>query len=55
MQMSKPETETEIDGVLNKPDMTIVNCSKWSPTQPITPVTKASLLQELIYNEVVDK
>ena len=53
--MSKPETETEIDGVLNKPDnMTIVNCSKWSPTQPITPVTKVSLLQELIY-DVVDK
>ena len=33
MQTSKPETETEIDGVLNKPDnMTIVNYSKWSPT-----------------------
>jgi len=55
MQMSKAETETEIDNVLNKPDMTIVNCSKWSPTQPIIPVTKASLLQELIYDEVVDK
>ena len=56
MQMSKAETEADIEAVLDKPDnMAIVNCSKWSPTQPITPVTKTSLLQELIYDEVVDK
>ena len=56
MQMSQVETDAEIQVVLDKPDnMAIVNCSKWSPTQPITPVTKSSLLQELIYEEVVDK
>ena len=56
MQMSQVETDAEIQAVLDKPDnMAIVNCSKWSPTQPITPVTKSSLLQELIYEKVVDK
>ena len=56
MQMSEAETDADIEAVLDKPEsMAIVNCSKWSPTQPITPVTKASLLQELVYEEVVDK
>ena len=35
--------------------MAIINASNWSPTCPITIISKADLLQELVFAEVIDK
>jgi len=52
MQMSEADTDADIEAVLDK--LESVACH-WLPTQPITPVKKASLLQELVYEEIVDR
>lgn len=50
------KTDEEIDSILSIPEnMTIINSSKWSPVQPINIMTKSTLLQQLIYEEVIDK
>lgn len=50
------KTDEEIDSILSVPEnMTIINSSKWSPVQPINIMTKSTLLQQLIYEEVIDK
>ena len=36
-------------------NITIINSSKWSPVQPVNIMTKSTLLQQLIYEEVIDK
>ena len=35
--------------------MALINASNWSPTQAITATTKCSLLQQLVYEEVIEK
>ena len=35
--------------------MALINASNWSPTQAITATTKSSLLQQLVYEEVIEK
>lgn len=55
-QLDAAKEETDIEDILEKPEnMAIINASNWSPTRPITLVSKSDLLQELVFAEVIDK
>ena len=55
-QLDAAREESDIDNILDKPgNMAIINSSNWSPARAITIVSKAGLLQELVYSEVIDK
>ena len=54
-QLDAAKEETDIENILEKPEnMAIINASNWSPTRPITLVSKSDL-QELVFAEVIDK
>lgn len=50
------DSESDIDIILDKAEnMAIINASNWSPVRAVTILSKADLLQELVYSEVIDK
>lgn len=54
-QLDAASEESDIDSILDKQEnMAIINASNWSPVRAITIVSKADLLQELVYSEVID-
>ena len=56
LQLDRANTDGEIDVVLDKNEnMALVNASNWPPTQRITTASKSSLLQELVYEELLEK
>lgn len=56
IQLDSAETDEDIDSLLQQGKfMCIINTSGWSITTPINMSTKASLLQGLIWDEVVGK
>ena len=49
-QLDAAKEENDIENILDKPEnMAIINASNWSPTCPITLLSKADLLQELVF------
>lgn len=56
LQLDHASTDEEIDVILDKNEnMALINASNWFPTQKITMASKASLLQELVYEELIEK
>lgn len=54
LQLDKACTKDEIDALVDLPaNMSIINHSGWSITEPVTIANKAVLLQQLIWEEVI--
>lgn len=54
LQLDEASTKDEIDTLLDEPaNMYILNHSGWSITEPVTMANKATLLQRLIWDEVI--
>ena len=53
-QLDAAKEETDIEDILEKPENMAINASNWSPTRPITLVSKSDL-QELVFAKIIDK
>ncbi len=54
LQLDKANTMDEVDALVDQPaNMFIINQSRWSIIEPVTMENKASLLQHLIWEEVI--
>lgn len=54
LQLDEAKTDDDVDALVDKPaNMSIINHSGWSITEPVTLTNKAGLLQHLIWEEVI--
>ena len=56
IQLDDAKTDDDIDKILDQPaSMLIINQSQWSIVEPVTTSNKSSLIQHLIWEEVIQR